>query len=68
MSSDCCTVAEGGGGGIGDCPRCGGKGKPVLLATVGAIVKIEVEAVRLSAQTHRLCRHLICAAVYFARG
>ena len=68
MSSDCCIVAEGDDGGIGDCPRCGEKGKPVSLATVGAMVKIEVEAVRLSAQAYRLCRNLICPAAYFARG
>jgi len=68
MSSDCCSVTEQRQGDIDDCPRCGEKGKPVSLATVGAMARTDVEAVKLSAQAYRLCQNLICPAVYFARG
>jgi len=68
MSSDCCSVAESGERGIDDCPRCGEMGKPVSLATVGAMARTDVKAVKLSAQAYRLCRNLICPAVYFSRG
>jgi hypothetical protein len=43
-------------------------GKPVSLATVGAMARTDVKAVKLSAQAYRLCRNLICPAVYFSRG
>jgi len=68
MSSDCCSVAEGGERGIDHCPRCGEKGHSVSLATVGAMAKTDVEAVKLSAQDYRVCRNLICPAVYFSPG
>ena len=68
MSSDCCSVAEAGERGIDHCPRCGEKGDSVSLATVGAMARTDVEAVKLSAQDYRVCRNLICAAVYFSRG
>lgn len=67
MSSKC-SAAEGGECGIDHCPRCGEKSMPVSLATVGAMVRTDVEAVKLSAQVYRLCRNLICPAVYFAPG
>jgi hypothetical protein len=68
VSSDCCSITESGERGLDHCPRCGDKGKPVSLVTVGAMAKIEVEAFKLSAQAYRLCRHLICPVVYFAPG
>lgn len=68
MPSDCCSVAEGGERGIDHCPRCGEKSHSVPLATVGAMARTDVEAVKLSAQAYRLCRNLICPAVYFSRG
>ena len=68
MSSDYCSVAEGGERGLDHCPGCGEKGKPVSLATVGAMARTEVEAVKLSAQNYQLCRNLICPVVYFDRG
>ena len=68
MTFDCCSAAEGGEPGIDDCARCGKKGMPVSLATVRAMVRADVDAVKLSAQAYRLCRNLICPAVYFAPG
>ena len=66
MSSDCCSVTETREKEIDRCPQCGEKGKSVTLATVGAMVKIEVEAVRLSAGAYKLCHNLSCPVVYFA--
>lgn len=65
MSSDCCFVSE-----INEkdallCPRCGAKGKPVSLATVGAMAKTEVEAAKLCAQEYKLCRNRDCPVVYY---
>ena len=66
MSSDCCSVTETREKEIDRCPQCGEKGSSVTLATVGAMVKIEVEAVRLSAGAYKLCHNLSCPVVYFA--
>lgn len=65
MSSNCCSVESSQKGTL-LCPRCGGKGKPVSLATVGAMVKNEVEAAKLSAQEYKLCRNPECPVVYYA--
>ena len=66
MSSECCSFSE-----IDEkdallCPYCGEKGKPVSLATVGAMAETEVEAVKLSAQEYKLCRNSNCPVVYYA--
>lgn len=66
MSSDCCPVSETAEKDRFLCPACGAKGKPVSLATVGAMAKTEVPAVKLSAQEYRLCRTPDCPVVYYA--
>ena len=66
MSSDCCSATESCEKEIDRCSQCGEKGSSVTLATVGAMVKIEVEAVRLSAGAYKLCHNLSCPVVYFA--
>lgn len=66
MSSYCCSVSETSHKDTALCPRCGEKGKPVSLATVGAMAKTEVEAVKLSAQEYKLCRNRDCPLVYYA--
>jgi hypothetical protein len=66
MSSDCCSVIETHQKDTVLCPRCGEKGKPVSLATVGAMAKTEVEAAKLSAQEYKLCRNRDCPVVYYA--
>ena len=66
MASDCCSVSEINENDALLCPRCGEKGKPVSLATVGAMAKTEVEAAKLSAQEYKLCRNRDCPVVYFA--
>ena len=66
MSSDCCSVVETRQKDTVLCPRCGEKGKPVPLATVGAMAKTEVDAVKLSAQEYKLCRNRDCPVVYYA--
>ena len=66
MQSDCCSVSEMNERGALVCPGCGEKGKPVSLATVGAVAKTEVEAVKLSAQEYKLCRNRGCPVVYYA--
>ena len=65
MSSDCCSVSEISQKDMVLCPRCGEKGKPVSLATVGSTAKTEVEAVKLSAQAYQLCRNRDCPVVYY---
>ena len=67
MSSDCCSVIETHQKDTVLCPRCGEKGKPVPLATVGAMAKTGVEAVKLSAQEYKICRNRDCPVVYYAR-
>ena len=66
MSSDCCSVSEPILNHAALCPRCGEKGKPVSLATVGAMAKTEVEAAKLSSQEYQLCRNHDCPVVYYA--
>ena len=66
MSSDCCSATETREKEIDRCPQCDEKGSSVTLTTVGAMVKIEVEAVRLSAGAYKLCHNLSCPVVYFA--
>ena len=66
MSSDCCSVIETSQKDTALCARCGEKGKPVSLATVGAMAKTEVEAVKLSAQEYKLCRNRDCPVAYYA--
>ena len=66
MSSDCCSASETSQKDTDLCPRCGEKGKPVSLATVGAMAKTEVEAAKLSAQEYKLCRKRDCPVVYYA--
>ena len=66
MLSDCCSVSEPIQKDTVLCPRCGEKGKPVSLATVGAMAKTEVEAAKLSAQEYKLCRNRDCPVVYYA--
>jgi len=67
MSSDCCSVGETTQKDSILCPRCGAKGKPVSLATVGAMAKTDVEAAKLSAQEYKVCRNRDCPVVYYAR-
>lgn len=50
------------------CLRCGEKGKPVSLVTVGAMVKTDVEAAKLIAREYKLCRNPDCAVVYYFGG
>ncbi len=66
MSSDCCSVSGRSQKDAALCPRCGEKGKPVSLVTVGAMAKTEVEAAKLSAQEYKLCRNGDCPVVYYA--
>jgi Zinc binding domain len=66
MSSDYCSVRETSQKDTVLCPGCGEKGKPVSLATVGAMAKTEVEAVKLSAREYQLCRNSDCPVVYYA--
>lgn len=66
MSSDCCSVSEINEKDASLCPHCGEKGKPVSLATVGAMAKTEVEAAKLSAQEYKLCRNRGCPVAYYA--
>ncbi len=66
MSSDCCSVSEINEKDALFCPLCGEKGKPVSLATVGAMAETDVEAVKLSAQEYKLCRNPNCSLVYYA--
>ena len=66
MESDCCSENEMNEEDALACPRCGEKGKPVSLATVGAMAETEVEAVKLSAQEYKLCRSRDCSVVYYA--
>ncbi len=66
MQSDCCSVSEMNGKDALLCPRCREKGKPVSLATVGAVAKTEVGPVKLSAQEYKLCRNPNCPVVYYA--
>lgn len=66
MSSDCCSVSEINEKDALFCPRCGEKGKPVSLATVGAMAKTELEAFKLSAEEYNLCRNRDCPVVYYA--
>lgn len=65
MSSDCCSVSETSQKDTVLCPRCGEKGKPVSLATVGAMAKTELEAAKLSAREYKLCRNRDCPVVYY---
>ena len=46
MESDCYSENEMNEEDALVCPRCGEKGKPVSLATVGAMAETEVEAVK----------------------
>lgn len=66
MSSNCCFVSEASQKDAVLCPRCGEKGKPVSLATVGGMAKIEVAAAKLGAQEYKLCRNRDCSVVYYA--
>ena len=66
MSANCCSVSETSQKDTVLCPRCDEKGKPVSLATVGAMAKTEVEAVKLSAREYQLCRNRDCPVVYYA--
>ena len=66
MSSDCCSVSEINENDAFFCPRCGERGNPVSLATVGAMANTEVEAVKLSAQEYNFCRNRGCPVVYYA--
>jgi Zinc binding domain len=66
MSSDYCSVSETSQKDTVLCPDCGEKGKPVSLATVGAMAKTEVDAVKLSAREYQLCRNRDCPVVYYA--
>ncbi|MEX0802533.1 MAG: (2Fe-2S)-binding protein [Candidatus Binatia bacterium] len=66
MSSDCCSVSKTSQKDTALCSRCGKKGKPVSLATVGAMAKTEVKAAKLSAQEYKLCRNVDCPVVYYA--
>jgi hypothetical protein len=68
MSSDCCSVSDTRQRDTVLCPRCGEKGKPVSLATVGAMAKTKVDAAKLSAQEYKLCRNFDCPVVYYAVG
>jgi hypothetical protein len=68
MSSDRCSVSESQEKELGVCLQCGKKGKPVSLATVGAMAKTELEAAKLSAQEYKLCRNHNCPVVYYAVG
>src|SRR5918992_2565514 len=64
MSSNCSSVSKTQKD-TDHCPRCGEKGKPVSLPTVGAMVKT-AEAAKLSAQEYKLCRNRDCPVVYYA--
>ena len=66
MSSDCCSVIETHQKDTVLCARCGEKGKPVSLATVGAMAKTETDAAKLSAREYQLCRNRDCPVVYYA--
>ena len=66
MSSDCCSVSETTQKEMVLCPRCDEKGRPVSLATVGAMAKTEVEAAKLSANEYKLCLSRDCPVVYYA--
>jgi len=66
MSSDCCSVSETSQKDAILCLRCGEKGKPVSLATVGAMAKTELEAAKLSAREYKLCRNRDCPVVYYS--
>jgi hypothetical protein len=66
MSSDCCAVSEISHKDTILCACCGEKGKPVSLATVGAMAKTELEAAKLSAQEYKLCRNADCPVVYYS--
>ena len=66
MSTDCCSVSETSQKDTVLCPRCGAKGKPVSLATVGAMAKTETDAAKLSAREYQLCRNRDCPVVYYA--
>ncbi|MBI4528509.1 MAG: copper chaperone Copz family protein [Deltaproteobacteria bacterium] len=66
MSSDCCSVSETSQKDTVLCPLCGEKGKPVSLATVGAMAKTGVEAAKLSAREYNLCLNRDCLVVYYA--
>ena len=66
MSSDCCSVTEISQKDTVLCPRCGERGKPVSLATVGAMAKTELEAAKLSAREYKLCRNRDCPVVYYS--
>ena len=66
MSLDCCSVSETIQKNMVLCPRCGEKGNPVSVATVGAMARTETDAVKLSAQEYQLCRNPDCPVVYYA--
>ena len=65
MSSDCCAIGQTDEN-TSVCPRCHERGRPVSLATVVAMAKTEVEAVRLSGREYTLCRGRDCPVVYYA--
>ena len=67
MSPDCCSVAQLETAGE-HCPHCAEKGRDVSLATVGSMVKIDVEAEKLSRAAYKLCRKSDCPVVYFVPG
>ncbi|HWP22977.1 MAG TPA: hypothetical protein VNM15_02175 [Candidatus Binatia bacterium] len=66
MSSECSPARPNTKENVALCPRCRKKGKPVSLATVGAMAKTELEAIKLSAQEYYLCRTPDCLVVYYA--
>ena len=66
MSSDCCSASETTRKETVFCPRCCEKGKPISLATVGAMARTDVEAAQLSAHEYKVCRNRDCPVVYYA--
>ena len=66
MWSNCCSVGEAMQRNVTLCPRCGERGKPVPLATVGAMARTDVEAAKLTVEKYKLCRNRDCPVVYYA--
>ena len=67
MLSDCCSVSATNQKTPFSAQAAVRKGKPVSLATLGAMAKFAVQAGKLSVEEYQLCRNRDCPVVYCGR-
>jgi hypothetical protein len=48
------------------CPSCGRAGRAVSRVTVGALARLEVDAVLLATKDYRFCETPVCPVVYYS--